>query len=208
MLNFNNKIVATIVYNQLMIYLFLNQILDEIQHDQKLNTGQANLDNVSTNSFSPPYLPATLRNNYNNSPGSTLNVQTLGNNDSSSRQHFIQQPLQQVVQGMAANPGSNLSTTGRVINRNYLQVQANNAKSNTLNSSQFSTSLYTDESLKSSNLEDSKRARSISRSLRSLFNRSTKNPSKKRDKSYDSPNLAYDVQSGFCTVFKIFNLIF
>ena len=104
-----------------------------------------------------------------------------------------QQQQQQQQQGTAA-------TGQRVINRNYLQIQSNNYnmanKSNTLNTKSFNN-----QSL--NGIQDPKRSKSISRSLRSLFSRSSSNRGtitsvQKRDKSYDvSPYSSnFDAYSG------------
>lgn len=100
---------------------------------------------------------------------------------------------------------------GRVINRNYLQIQAENyhnrASSLTgqnqvrgrLGTSQHDINAY------GNGYEEPKRTRSISRSVRNLFN-STKS---KRDKSYDSSSVHnanstnYDVNSGKWLIFLI-----
>lgn len=180
-----------------------------------------NPDNLSTNSFSlpgqNPYQSSPIRSpNYSNpfkdgimshSPSSvSQNINLQVQTDSINRQNFLQQSQQppQTVLGMTSNPvSSSMSTAGRVIQRNYLQIQGNNNnnnsyqnKSSTLNASQLRSSNYTEESL-DSNLQDPKRAKSISRSLRSLFIRPTKSSSKKRDKSYDASNqIPFDAQSG------------
>ena len=95
------------------------------------------------------------------------------------------------------------STLGRVINRNYLQTQSQNYRAKTLDargSTEFGGIDMTDPN-EMPTLD--KRKRSISRSLKSLFNRSISSTSKifghKRDKSYDVPNTeneVYDTHSG------------
>ena len=103
-------------------------------------------------------------------------------------------------------PAENPPAVGRVINRNYLQVQANNYhnRANTLTSGAHLKSLgrigTSQVNLQEAvNTNPPKRTRSISRSVRNLFNKSTGH----RDKSYDSSsvhnanNLAsYDLNSG------------
>ncbi len=150
-----------------------------------LNEPKLNQENLSaTNSFSrvSPYSP-----HYSKiTDGFISNHPTLANQ---TIDPTTNQPLQ--------TPGT------RVINRNYLQVQANNFnnRSNTLNPNQLNIAdgaLVID----TSNLQEQKRTRSISRSLRSLFTRSSsssKPVTHKREKSYDVPSINvgnYDIHSG------------
>ena len=100
--------------------------------------------------------------------------------------------------GLAAAP---TATNQRVINRNYLQIQSNNYnmanKANTLTTNTYSNITQP------ISIQDplDKRTRSISRSLRSLFNRSASNRGtitavQKREKSYEPYSNSYDIQSG------------
>ena len=117
-------------------------------------------------------------------------------------QHQQQQPLHSPLNNLISNnsiPTTPTATNQRVINRNYLQIQSNNYntanKTNTLNSNTYSNVTQP------VNIEDPKRTRSISRSLRSLFNRSSSTRGtitavQKREKSYDPYSNTYDVHSG------------
>lgn len=119
-----------------------------------------------------------------------------------------QQQQQQQQNLMGQTQGANMPTIqgGRVINRNYLQIQSSNnaAKLNNPLSHQspMSTSMYANETANMENVRNqaTKRNRSVSRSLRSLFGRPNSLSkshiiNKKRDKSYESSH-NYDIQSG------------
>ncbi len=126
---------------------------------------------------------------------------------------FAQQKDSGSFQGTSSQP--------RIINRNYLQVQANNynnrlsANSNQLkNMARVGTSQVNLQNVTSSNNNINgnngpKRTRSISRSVRNLFNKTTG----KRDKSYDSSsvynanNTNFDMTSGLYSFFYFFLLI-
>ncbi|CAF0889169.1 unnamed protein product [Brachionus calyciflorus] len=157
---------------------------DDMLNEQKLL--KTAIDNLSINSLTGPkqnFSPSGLNQN--------TNIQIL--NDPTSRHHYIQSNTQNhESQPDTENPISNTSTNGRVINRNYLQIQPSNIKSNTLQSSQLISSIYSDEAFKGVDPDDHKRTRSISRSVKNLF----KPKSKKRDKSYDiQTGNQYDVHS-------------
>ena len=128
-------------------------------------------------------------------------------NDATNKPFTFQGQQQQNLMGQTQ--GVNMPTIqgGRVINRNYLQIQSSNNAAAKLNNplshqSPMSSSMYANET---SNMESArnatKRNRSVSRSLRSLFGRPNSLSSKshiinkKRDKSYESSH-NYDIQSG------------
>lgn len=109
-----------------------------------------------------------------------------------STQSMPQQRSESVKEGRAAS-------SSRVINRNYLQVQANNYnnRNNTLNAQGVMRARGTSQNdihQYGRSPNEPKRTRSISRSVRNLF---TSKPGK-RDQSYDS-NIngnSYDMNSG------------
>ena len=126
----------------------------------------------------------------------------------------FQQQQQLQSQTQARNSATTISTPGsplpatqtgasqRIINRNYLQIQSNNYnmanKMNTLNPSSYAAS----KQAISNTMQDPKRSKSISRSLRNLFSRSSTRGTitsvQKRDKSYDVASYPsnYDSYSG------------
>lgn len=92
----------------------------------------------------------------------------------------------------SANTVLGKTNSGRVINRNYMQIQPNTLNSNALQSNQLVSSIYSSESFKEGNSDDHNRTRSISRSVKNLF----KPKSKKRDKSCDVQTVnQYDLNS-------------
>jgi hypothetical protein len=166
-------------------------------------------DNLSNSSFSPqiqqssPAYQSVLRSSF--SPADNFETARMLANKSAQQQQ--QSPVANVTVG-----GSN---SGRVINRNYLQIQSNNynnklassqlpASSNLFSVSPISTGNLTTTGIASNLQENSKRTKSLSRSLRSLFSRpssTVKTSSQKREKSYETPSMSnqnYDIQSGLC----------
>ena len=146
------------------------------------------------------------------------NIQII-NDPNRPNQNVLQtQPLNQQQQQANMAPSTATNAPSRVINRNYLQIQSNNQmnKSNTLNS--MNTNNIFSSMSQGNTVQDPKRNRSISRSLRSLFTRSSSTNKgtirnyMSRDKSYDSPNTLYsnyDIQSGLCFFcFKILNFFY
>jgi hypothetical protein len=168
-------------------------------------------DNLSNNSFSPqiqsqtsPAYQSVLRSSFN--PADNFETARMLANKSAQQQQQQQQ-----------SPGANVtvggSNSGRVINRNYLQIQSNNynnklassqlpAGSNLFSVSPISTGNLATAGLTSNLQENSKRTKSLSRSLRSLFTRpssTVKTTAQKREKSYETPSISnqnYDIQSG------------
>lgn len=103
-------------------------------------------------------------------------------------------PLEQTNEALtqSTNLVLNQANSGKIINRNYMQIQPNNLNSNTLQSNQLVSSVYSNESFKDGNSDDHNRTRSISRSVKNLF----KPKSKKRDKSCDVQTInQYDLNS-------------
>ena len=172
-------------------------------------------DNLSNNSFSPqiqqqqpsPAYQSVLRSSF--SPADNFETARMLANKSAQQQQQQQQQQQ--------SPGANVtvggSNSGRVINRNYLQIQSNNynnklassqlpASSNLFSVSPISTGNLATTGINSNLQENSKRTKSLSRSLRSLFSRPSsvvKASPQKREKSYETPSMSnqnYDIQSG------------
>lgn len=170
------------------------------QYQQKTNL---NPDQLSDSEFSPPRSPMYNQSAFNN------NMEFNNNNQAQSMHRSRQQAQQQQQQ-------AGMSPTNRVINRNYLQTQATNYRAKTLDSrgsADFAN--HGDDILNNEvplNTMD-KRKRSISRSLKSLFNRSISSTSKmfshKRDKSNDAQNNyeqeSYDTRSGSYYFKKLFS---
>ncbi len=153
---------------------FADEMMTSQQADQ-FQEQQTNPDMFSEGQYSP-------RNQ-------AINMQTQQHRSRAQAQPLQQQPQQ--------------STLGRVINRNYLQTQSQNYRAKTLDA-RGSTEFAGIDMVDPNEMPTlDKRKRSISRSLKSLFNRSISSTSKifgnKRDKSYDVPsneNEVYDTHSG------------
>ena len=102
---------------------------------------------------------------------------------------------------MNQNPVDDINK--KQINRNYLQVKPNHNNSIPIAAS-ITSSFNSNENANNINdphsINDDKRRRSLSRSIRSLFVRSSTSDKKKRDQSTDSRNtfnaVQHDVQSG------------
>jgi hypothetical protein len=169
---------------------------------------------VDTNSYSgqpqsqvlPPYTQPPIRASFN----PVDNFETARMLAAKSHQQLQQQQQQQQHQQQPSPVGIGGSNSGRVINRNYLQIQSNNYNKMQQQQQQQQQSMYASSNLATGNLpitsstlqDDGKRTESLSRSLRSLFTSRTSSataklsPSQKRDKSYESAGQNYDIQSG------------
>lgn len=147
---------------------------------------QTNPEQLSDSEYPSPRSPLYNENEYN------IQMDALYNNQMMQQQHRSRQEQQMVPQG-------------RVINRNYLQTQAHN-RAKTLDPRGSNDYANMKDQLIAGGTNDiplntlDKRKRSISRSLKSLLNKSTsKIFGNKRDKSNDVQNTesqAYDTQSG------------
>jgi hypothetical protein len=161
-----------------------------------------------------------------NSPVKQNNLQSSINDQitilQNSNQNSFKQNFNQPQSNMISTTSPSSPITGqqqqqqqsgnnqRVINRNYLQIQSNNYnnkgnKSNTLTPNSFNNQPL-------NGIQDPKRSKSISRSLRSLFSRSTSTRGTitsvhKREKSYDIAPYSsnYDAYSGKVILEKLKN---
>jgi hypothetical protein len=151
-----------------------------------------------------------------NSPVKQNNLQSTINDQitilQNSNQNSFKQNFNQQQTNMISNPSPNSPINGqqqqqqsgnnqRVINRNYLQIQSNNYNNKGNKSSTLTPNSFNNQPL--NGIQDPKRSKSISRSLRSLFSRSTSTRGtitsvQKRDKSYDIAPYSsnYDAYSG------------
>ena len=133
-----------------------------------------------------------------------VNSDQLSDSQYSPRSQVVTMQSQQQHRSRVQAQQPQQSTLGRVINRNYLQTQSQNYRAKTLDARGSTEFAGVDLADPNEIPTLDKRKRSISRSLKSLFNRSISSTSKmfshKRDKSYDvtSPEneAAYDTHSG------------